>query len=286
MSALGPDAPVWQTLSGVVETAIVADEPGGRIGPPREAGTRTVVIPLMEPHTRHCPRTYDTLIPDPRTVGIFADKCEFLSYIRANDLAHLCPVHFAMASEARFPCVVKRSDLNSGIGIAVAHDQEQLKAILKSPMWSGHGVLLQALTPGVTECVTHCVCKSGRIIWHKTFAYDLESPDAIRGPAHQYAIRSIPTDQAALSAFAAILQPCSYDGPCNIDYKLRESGAVSVFEVNPRMGGSLMKPENLPYLHEILACLLQNAERQPVSSRGLAAFIQAYTHWWTRTRSC
>jgi carbamoylphosphate synthase large subunit len=59
--------------------------------------------------------------------------------------------------------------------------------------------------------------------------------------------------------FERLLSPLDYSGPCNFDYKRSDSGEMAVFEINPRFGGTLMKPENIAHLQQALSCIIQNA---------------------------
>ena len=259
MAALAPDAPVWTGLPDVKEVSVVPDAPDARIPPPGDGSLRTVIIPLMEPHIRRCPRDHASLIADTATVDILACKAAFADHMQASHILHLCPTTFRTASDIRFPCVLKRRNLNAGSGVAVISDQTQLDMFLQQAPWRGHEVTLQELVPGDTERVTHCVCKNGHILWHASFAYEMGSPSMIRGPGNVRSVRPVPTSAAALSAFEKILRPLAYSGPCNIDYKVVDHDRIVVFEVNPRLGGSMMLPANLGYLTEMLACILRNA---------------------------
>jgi carbamoylphosphate synthase large subunit len=55
-----------------------------------------------------------------------------------------------------------------------------------------------------------------------------------------------------------VIKHLNYSGPCNIDFKLI-NGIPKIFEINPRLGGSLMVEENLPVLAKILEIVIKNA---------------------------
>lgn len=260
MTALGPDAPVWKLIPCVDEVIIDRKLYRFRIQVTARGNPRTVVIPLMEYHIKACPRDQAMLIPDPETVDLLSNKGAFAAHMARGPNANLAPATFTTASDTCFPCVVKRLDQNGGHGVSVARDARQLETLLGQPPWRGHGVILQELVRGDTELVTHCVCENGRILWHTTFAFEMNDAEAIRTPDNFVAIRSVPTCATALAGFDAILRPLRYSGPCNIDYKLLSPDHVRVLEINPRLGGSLMRPDKVAYLAEMLTCIIHHAK--------------------------
>ena len=160
---------------------------------------------------------------------------------------------------ARFPCTLKRIDLNAGQGIAVVASAEHLQSLLEQSPWQGQPFVLQAMVEGEAEIVTHCICKRGRILWHTSFAYTLPRGEIIRTPNNVQSIRPVPTSSSTLRQLRRFLTPLNYTGPCNFDYKLTPDGTVAAMEINPRLGGSLMLPENAPHLQAALSCIVRNA---------------------------
>lgn len=65
-------------------------------------------------------------------------------------------------------------------------------------------------------------------------------------------------DPDTLALFERFLRPIRYDGPANIDTRRGADGTVWVLEINPRLGGSLMRPEKVEDL-AALAALVANA---------------------------
>jgi hypothetical protein len=259
MTALSPKSRVWKKISGVKRVLVVADSPAAEIPAPTPKAPRVVVVPLMEPHARNRPKTYPSLVPDERSLNALGDKAQFQAYVRDNALEDLCPEHFSSPAAARFPCVLKRTDLNAGKGVAVAASAEHLQRLLEQPPWRGHPFVLQAMLEGGGDIVTHCVCKEGQILWHTSFAYTLFPGETIRAGSNIQSIRPIPTTSSTLRQLQRFLLPLNYSGPCNFDLKLTPDGTVAVMEVNPRLGGSLMRPENAPYLQAALSCIVRNA---------------------------
>jgi carbamoylphosphate synthase large subunit len=259
MAALGPDSPVWSSMIDVDEVLLVPDSPAAPIQEPSRRGIRTIVIPLMEEHIRHCPRQYLSLIPDELSLVTLGNKAAFAAYAEASGLAHLCPKTYANIDEAVFPCVLKRVDLNAGYGVTIVRSPLEVKWHLQDFPWYWRHAILQSLTAGSTEYVTHCICKGGQILWHCSFAYEMDSPERIRTPFHMDRSRPATTPAFILSQIEKFLLPLAFTGPCNVDYKISDGGNIVVFEINPRLGGSLMMPRNVDQLSGALSHLINAA---------------------------
>ncbi len=259
MAALGPGAPVWRYLPRVAEIVEVADAGAAATLASCRGHQRTVIIPLLENHIRTCPPNAHALIAPPAIIDLLASKSAFAAHLEAHNLAALAPLRFQTAAHAQFPCVIKRTNLNAGQGVAIADDRAKLDRLLQQEMWRGQDVVLQEWIPGDTECVTHCLCKDGRILWHASFAYPMGDQPVVRCPANSRQIHSVRTPAAALAAFEAILRPLAYTGPCNIDHKILPNGQIKIFEINPRLGGSLLRPATTRHLAALLSCLLDTA---------------------------
>ena len=257
MTALAPGAPVWARVPRVREVALAANASAVPANDPGEVDT--VIIPLMEDHARNCPSNHHALVPDRRSIDILADKAAFAGHVDAHGLSRLCPKPFTSVAEATFPCVLKRVDLNAGRGVAVVRTRFDLELRLEQEPWRGQACILQSLAPGEVEFVTHCVCAKGRVLWHCSFLYEMETPDAIRTPDNVRSMRATTAARGVIAAIEAFLAPLAYDGPCNVDYKIAPDGRIIVLEINPRLGGSLMLPENVGFLARALAEIIDAA---------------------------
>jgi len=250
MTALHPSAPVWKKIpqvGGVVHRSPL--RPDVSLG--ARLGRRTVVIPLMEEHIAQRPARHAALVPTPEVLAILRDKGRFADYVRERGLSHLCPATYASIEEAKFPCVIKRTDLNSGHGVEMAASLEQARGVLENDPFAGCECVVQAMTAFEVEYTIHCVCRKGRIVWHAAYAFDFPEQQ-IRKVGARYTIRRATMSGRALEDLEALLLPLEYSGPCNVDCTLGADGGLVIFEINPRMGGSLMRPENT---NDLAACL-------------------------------
>jgi hypothetical protein len=249
------DRKLWQDLAVVSELRRI---PGFRWLLPRPT-ERTILIPMKTSHTVDAPRRYRTLIPDRRSALVLGDKNVFQSYMAENGLMAHAPATYASPDEAAFPCVVKRLDLSASVGVEIATSRAHLGEILQSGLFSGHPFLLQALVPGTLEYATFCVCDGGRILWESTFVSTMSGPAMIKNEDNGKDRRIVATPAEVLKQFETVLAPLDYRGPCVIDYKIADDGRVQIFEINPRLGGTLLLKSNAGLLREALGHILAAA---------------------------
>jgi carbamoylphosphate synthase large subunit len=221
--------------------------------------TRTVIIPALEAQTRTCPRRYRSLIPDDRAVDVLSNKAAFAAFVDAHDLSHLCPRTYRDLAQARYPLALKRTKKHGGQGVARAGSPSELEALLEQETWRERAVVLQDWVEGGVEYVTHLICKDGQVLWDCTFEYRLPDGTDVRTSRNFESITRVDTDPGVVQRLSAFLAPLGYTGPCNADYKRSDDGSVMVFEINPRLGHSLMMPEHVEDLRDALSYILANA---------------------------
>jgi hypothetical protein len=253
------EASLWQEIPGVAEVIrIPAFLLASTIIARRFKG-RAVVIPAKIEHGYRLPEGCESLSPDMRSIDLLENKGRFAAYMRGHGLLDLCPATYANAAEASYPCVLKRADRSSSWGVAVVRSEAEVEGLLRSPMFSGRQVVLQALVAGVVEYATYCVCKNGNILWHCTFVTEVDRPETVKSEDNVLQRRIAPTPARVLEQIQRTLAPLAYSGPCNLDYKLDADGDMRILEINPRLGGSLMLPEYSTELRQALGCIVANA---------------------------
>ncbi len=253
------ESQVWRACPAVTEVLLWPDDPARPFPEPVPGDIHTVVIPLSEDNILGRPRSLAALAPDGRAVATLRNKASFAAYAGAEGLHDLCPVTYATRGQVVFPCIVKYVNAAFAFGSRILRSDRELDDFLHSEPWDGGRFIVQQVVQGALEYSTHCVCRAGRPLWSTTLAFENEEGQPIR---RGVAFRSMTTVEPAAVAVAAIerlLLPLGYDGPCSVDYTLRPDGAIAVYEINPRFGGTLMLRENLPQLQQALACIVDNA---------------------------
>jgi hypothetical protein len=257
MEALAPAAPVWRAIPGihaVLHFSSPEEKVPWRVG----LGRRSVMIPLMENHIATRPQRPAALAPTLEALYTLGDKARFADYIRERRLSHLCPTAYVSLEDARFPCIIKRTNLNGGAGVELAASVEEARGFLGTAPFAGEAYVLQALVPRLVEYAVHCVCIKGRILWHRVYAYDCTAQE-IRRAGSGRPIRRSTLPREVQTHLEAILLPLEYSGPCNVDCTWDEAGRLTVFEINPRLGGSLMRPDNTADLAACLSVIIEHA---------------------------
>jgi len=254
-AALGPASPVWVDFPGIAEIAMASNWPR-LLQLPRRPGLTDVIVPLYENDLVWAPRVGPRLRPSRKAAAILGDKRRFAEYVAALGLGRYCPPTFLDGVPTTYPCVAKpRHGMNGGGCSIVASPAEADRLRRRWP-----APVMQALVPGASDYVTHAIARGGRLLWHCSYRYEIGDRSPIRSSDNHKRIDRVSTPAVVLEALEALLQPLAYDGPLNADYKLDADGAVSLFEINPRFGGSLMRPQYLPDLRAALQCLLANLQ--------------------------
>ena len=221
---------------------------------------RTVVIPLMEHDVRDCIRNPElrpmALLPTELALLTLHDKANFARHMLAQGLGEYQPEVYRHTHELKFPVALKRTRLNAGVGIARVDNLAQFSRLRTLPQFAGHSVLACEWIEGRVEYVTHAVVVQGRIRWHQSFEYGLEPGQILRRGSSVRNIRPVQVSAHALRVFEAALLPLNYNGMCNIDFKLTPQGRLKIFEINPRLGGSLLRAEYTELLTKALRTLL------------------------------
>lgn len=251
MAALHPRSTLWTLLER-------SAKPATKLGSLRR---KRIVVPLMERHAASMPANCFALAPDRTALAVFGDKALFRRYASANGLAHLLPAAIDPANPS-FPAVLKRTDLNSANGVTLVMSREELASRLDEAPWRGERVILEEHVASLTDYVTHMVCDRGRVLWHCTYRYALDGEQVMRGAAQSPPIDRVEASADDIANFERLLRPLRYDGPANIDYRRRADGSLAIFEINPRLGGSLMRPENAHDLAAAFDAIIRHARWQ------------------------
>jgi hypothetical protein len=252
MRALGPRGGIWGQLGDydVGRSYRLGILPTWR---------RRYVVPMFEHHVQSMPRPSWAFVPNRAARRAFSDKGCFARFVVAHQLSTFAPVIYEPSGCTNFPAVLKRVDLNGSSGVAIVRSAQELAEQLRDPFWANHRTVLQEFIPGMRDKTLHAVAVEGRIVWHCAYEYDLASSDSLRPPPQETRPRKSEISPADLAILEQFLLPFAYNGPLCIDYKHRSDGRLAVIEINPRFGGSLMRPEYVNDLAAAMRHVLANA---------------------------
>jgi len=254
MEALGENAEVWKRMPAIRK--VMGAKSASALQLANLYAPRTVILPLMEDHIESCPTFYPALIPSADDVALLRDKSSFDRYAKSHHLSHHVPQTYPDITQSVFPCVIKRLDLNNNNGVALLESHEDFLRCMESGPWKNQKYILQELITGGIEYFTYCIFDQGELLWHCSFCD--ESPgDTLRNPC--VFRRRCTATESTIRQIQEFMKPLNYTGPCNVDYQLDADKYIKIFEINPRLGGSLMKPQFVGDLESALNCIIKRA---------------------------
>ena len=118
--------------------------------------------------------------------------------------------------------------------------------------------IIQEYIVNPIEYVTLIVFKNNNIIESITYQYNYNSNKYVKGAISESdrdKITKINLEQQYLDVFKNILSSLEYNGICNFNFKIKD-GNLKIFEINPRLGGSLMLKNNKNDLITILNSMI------------------------------
>lgn len=173
------------------------------------------------------------LLPDKRVVQVMHDKSRFNAYLADHGFGALVPTVYGDAVE--YPFIYKKHHDQAGIASKIVHSPDE-RAAFEAAIDPGE-YYKQRYVGGRREYTTHFLCTGGAIRFDATVEFAFDGDHFVRGVNfEQRSIDKIATP--FMDSFAAILRALAYTGTCCFNYKI-EDGKPLIFEVNPRVGGSL-----------------------------------------------
>ena len=186
------------------------------------------------------------LVPGKRAVQTMHDKTRFNDFLAANGFGDLVPAVYGDAVE--YPFIYKKHHDQAGINSKIVHSPEE-RAAFEATIDPGE-YYRQRYVGGRNEYTTHLLSVDGAVRFAATVEFAFDGDHFVRGV--NFEARSIARVETPFAqTFAAILGKLAYTGTCCFNYKI-ERGKPLIFEVNPRVGGSLRLDLN-PYLDAYLA---------------------------------
>lgn len=167
-------------------------------------------------------------------INNFNSKKLFTNLMINNNLAQYIPI--TIHSDPFFyPCIIKPVYGISSIDTVIfKNNAEYDKSLIKY----NSDFIVQEYIESVTTCVAHVLCDNGVII--KSVIYHALTPEKFyikKGRIMKYDKRNINDCESVI--FTKILSINNYHGICDIDYVYDINNNLKIFEINPRVGGSL-----------------------------------------------
>jgi carbamoylphosphate synthase large subunit len=203
-----------------------------------------------------------SLVPNIETLNAFADKSLFTNFIDKHNLNTYCPVTYynfkgllVKPTDIIFPCIFKASLLNNGDGLNIIMSPNELLPQIEKR--GGTAYVIQEYIDGKSEYTSNLICKDGLINKCISYKFCYENEYVIKNHSTILQSEAFTLNSNQLDVFKKFIHCANYSGPCNIDYKLNDNGDPIIFEINPRFGGSLFKPENYNDLCLLMLSLIE-----------------------------
>jgi predicted ATP-grasp superfamily ATP-dependent carboligase len=168
------------------------------------------------------------LAPSPELLNTTNDKLLFNNFLERHGYRNNLPGPITAA-----PFIIKKRIDEWGINSRIVFPGETIK-------FNPHEYIAQAFVPGNTEFATHFLAKKGEIFYHSSRKYTFPHSMHVKGRDCQPETTSI-IETEHLDLFQAIIRDLNFTGFACINYKILD-GVVIIFEINPRMGASLVEP--------------------------------------------
>jgi hypothetical protein len=196
----------------------------------------------------------------PVNLSILSDKWKFYQWACEQQLSEFLPLTqltLATSSGLSLPFLIKPKVSRNGYGcrIITGSDLNELNTV------PSNDYLAQEAIRSLTEYVTHCACRDGKILAHITYQTDFPSDTTNdcqlvikTSKTPKQSEKRINPQSQYLDVFQVFIKTLGYTGFCCFDYKII-GNTVKIFEINPRLGGSLMLPNHHSDLKELFRAM-------------------------------
>jgi carbamoylphosphate synthase large subunit len=180
-------------------------------------------------HKKKFKKAYDNII-------LLHYKDKFVEFMKdCNcDYSRYIPETYDL-DDIKYPCLMKPKDGYGGGKIKILKNQEMYDEIRDSNNYIFQEIIYYKYTS-----VAHILCKNGKIIEH--IVYTILTPYhgyVKRGSIVNYTSRYF--NDVELDLFKKILEKIEYTGLCCGDFSHDDNNNIKIFEINPRIGGSLVR---------------------------------------------
>jgi carbamoylphosphate synthase large subunit len=174
---------------------------------------------------------YKYLIPSKEIIKTLNNKSKFNDFMIKNNLDLYIPKKY---KKITYPCILKKKESICGKEGYVINSKADIPRHIKLDDY-----LIQEPILGNCEHSTDILAKNGEIILISPNKYCYDTDLYIMGYKLMSPAIKDEITKPVYDAFAEIIKVLNYNGFCNIDYKILDTGYPKIFEINPRCGGSL-----------------------------------------------
>jgi len=199
-----------------------------------------IIFPYSCPHTQYLIKNRDKfykknikfLVPNLYVFLCFDDKALFSIFMHYFNFEQYMPKYY---DTIKIPCILKHKSLDYGRSSYIIKNESDIPDVnLKK-------YVICEIIEGENEYATHILAQNGKIELHLTVKHKFTSQTFIHGTQTKplYS-KLVILDDKILDVFNNIIKASSYSGMLCIDYKIVDDKPI-IFEINPRVGGSLVR---------------------------------------------
>lgn len=185
------------------------------------------------------------------------NKRSFTNFLRERNLLHYCPRIYSKGCslDSDDLVVVKQS-------ISVASFGVNKKKIRDLEKWELEYCLIQEYIYGSEEFDAIFVLDKGEITLAFAYLTEFDKDEYIKfhEDAKLVSYKKVQVSKKIKKIIEEIMQPTSFTGACCFDFKIKDD-KIRIFEINPRLDGSLTSPWNKDDLAEVIRHLIRNSEK-------------------------
>ncbi|SFP76513.1 hypothetical protein SAMN05216419_101818 [Nitrosomonas cryotolerans] len=173
------------------------------------------------------------LFPAPETVALCHDKRRFRDWFRT----HFDPVYLPAQTVPGSGLLIARPcESEWGVGAVLVESNQQGGLVCS---YADSDMFTEEYITGHTEFAQHVLFDDGHVLYSALSTYEHAADRYVRGVGCGPTRTTLVETDIIPSIFVAILSELNYSGTACIDYKIDATGQIKIFEINPRMGGSL-----------------------------------------------
>ncbi len=183
------------------------------------------------------------LLSDIETINMLNHKTNFYDFMIENNFSQYIPKKYDLI---QYPCILKKNVSFYGLGSKIVWTESDLPHHKNLDIIKQEYAMVEPIY-GEYEYATHVLAKDGEIILHCTYRFSQFNNKNIyiRGSGSKDQSKEvININDDIISTFRKVIKTLNYNGMCCFDYKIVDD-IPKIFEINPRIGMSLMKGENV-----------------------------------------
>ncbi|MCF6170327.1 MAG: hypothetical protein L3J66_05040 [Bacteroidales bacterium] len=227
----------------------------GTLSDEKNFGNYDAVIPLFEHDSTYLNNHAQTLkgikfnIPSNDVIQLCYDKKRFHNFLTKEDFGNFVP---EISDELKPPYILKKIfdewGRNSYLINSVTEEEAHRERLVSGSFFK------QLYVSGREELTTHFIFSKGKFQYMHSLLFKFKPCRYVKGrqlPPFKNASISV-VKNSFVDIFTQILSRLNYEGVGCIDYKVKD-GKPLIFEINPRVGGSLPLDVN-----RFLGCYLKS----------------------------